>query len=99
MDDYNVYMFILVSCVMFRYKKREVQKVKNINEVERSFVPAGAETLKDYVEQSQSSGSGSGQPLLVRIPQLSPFSAVLCVVSRGSLTALQPMLNESNITL
>ena len=51
-----------------RYKKREVQKEKKINDVERvGFVPAGPETLKDYVEQSQSSGSGSGLPLLVSV--------------------------------
>ena len=43
-----------------------MQKEKIVNDPERmGFVPAGPETLKDYIEQSQSSGSGSGLPLLV----------------------------------
>ena len=42
-----------------------MEKSKKISE-EKGFVAAGQDTLNEYVESSQSSGSGSGLPLLVR---------------------------------
>ena len=53
--------------VFYRYKKREVRRAQYLEEAEHcdTYIPPG-ESLKDLIEQSQSSGSGSGLPLLVR---------------------------------
>ena len=47
----------------FRYKNRELRKEKNLDEVE-ACIPTG-ESIRELIDQSQSSGSGSGLPLLV----------------------------------
>lgn len=49
-----------------RYKRQEMRARYSMGlEQDETFIPAG-ESLKDLIEQSQSSGSGSGLPLLVR---------------------------------
>uniref|UniRef100_A0A8C5E2N3 Serine/threonine-protein kinase receptor n=1 Tax=Gouania willdenowi TaxID=441366 RepID=A0A8C5E2N3_GOUWI len=56
---------IIVFCY-FRYKRQESRPRYTIGlEQDETYIPPG-ESLKDLIEQSQSSGSGSGLPLLVR---------------------------------
>ncbi|KAK1800789.1 hypothetical protein P4O66_005972 [Electrophorus voltai] len=60
-----VLLLIIVFCY-FRYKRQELRPHYSIGlEQDETFIPPG-ESLKDLIEQSQSSGSGSGLPLLVR---------------------------------
>lgn len=48
-----------------RYKRQESRPRYSIGlEQDEPYIPPG-ESLKDLIEQSQSSGSGSGLPLLV----------------------------------
>lgn len=50
---------------MFRYKRQETRPRYSIGlEQDETYIPPG-ESLRDLIEQSQSSGSGSGLPLLV----------------------------------
>uniref|UniRef100_A0A4W4EWV3 Serine/threonine-protein kinase receptor n=1 Tax=Electrophorus electricus TaxID=8005 RepID=A0A4W4EWV3_ELEEL len=57
-------LLILVFC--FRYKRHIAAPHYSLGlEKDESFIPAG-ESLKDLIEQSHSSGSGSGLPLLVQ---------------------------------
>uniref|UniRef100_A0A8D3B9V4 receptor protein serine/threonine kinase n=1 Tax=Scophthalmus maximus TaxID=52904 RepID=A0A8D3B9V4_SCOMX len=50
----------------FRYKRQESRPRYSIGlEQDETYIPPG-ESLKDLIEQSQSSGSGSGLPLLVQ---------------------------------
>lgn len=52
--------------VYSRYKRQELRPRYTIGlEQDETYIPPG-ESLKDLIEQSQSSGSGSGLPLLVR---------------------------------
>uniref|UniRef100_A0A4W4F841 Serine/threonine-protein kinase receptor n=1 Tax=Electrophorus electricus TaxID=8005 RepID=A0A4W4F841_ELEEL len=54
----------LYACA--RYKRQELRPHYSIGlEQDETFIPPG-ESLKDLIEQSQSSGSGSGLPLLVQ---------------------------------
>uniref|UniRef100_A0A674EA80 receptor protein serine/threonine kinase n=2 Tax=Salmo TaxID=8028 RepID=A0A674EA80_SALTR len=56
---------IIVFCY-FRYKRQESRPHYSIGlEQDETYIPPG-ESLKDLIEQSQSSGSGSGLPLLVQ---------------------------------
>ncbi|XP_061757999.1 bone morphogenetic protein receptor type-1B isoform X2 [Nerophis ophidion] len=56
---------IIVFCY-FRYKRQVSRPRYTIGlEQDETFIPPG-ESLKDLIEQSQSSGSGSGLPLLVQ---------------------------------
>lgn len=56
---------ILIFCY-FRYKRQEARPRYSIGlEQDETYIPPG-ESLKDLIEQSQSSGSGSGLPLLVQ---------------------------------
>ncbi|KAM9744217.1 bone morphogenetic protein receptor type-1B isoform 1-T2 [Menidia menidia] len=56
---------IIVFCY-FRYKRQESRPRYSISlEQDETYIPPG-ESLKDLIEQSQSSGSGSGLPLLVQ---------------------------------
>ncbi|XP_017269269.1 bone morphogenetic protein receptor type-1B isoform X1 [Kryptolebias marmoratus] len=56
---------IIVFCY-FRYKRQESRPRYSIGlEQDETYIPPG-ESLKDLIEQSQSSGSGSGLPLLVQ---------------------------------
>lgn len=51
---------------MLRYKRQEARPRYSIGlEQDETYIPPG-ESLRDLIEQSQSSGSGSGLPLLVR---------------------------------
>lgn len=55
----------LPLCI-FRYKRQETRPRYSIGlEQDETYIPPG-ESLRDLIEQSQSSGSGSGLPLLVR---------------------------------
>ncbi|KAG7481503.1 hypothetical protein MATL_G00067390 [Megalops atlanticus] len=57
--------FIIIFCY-FRYKRQESRPRYSIGlEQDETYIPPG-ESLKDLIEQSQSSGSGSGLPLLVQ---------------------------------
>lgn len=50
---------------MLRYKRQEARPRYSIGlEQDETYIPPG-ESLRDLIEQSQSSGSGSGLPLLV----------------------------------
>lgn len=52
--------------MFYRYKRQESRPRYSIGlEQDETYIPPG-ESLKDLIEQSQSSGSGSGLPLLVR---------------------------------
>ncbi|XP_048037315.1 bone morphogenetic protein receptor, type IBb [Chanodichthys erythropterus] len=56
---------VIIFCY-YRYKRQETRARYSIGlEQDETFIPAG-ESLKDLIEQSQSSGSGSGLPLLVQ---------------------------------
>lgn len=56
---------VVFDCVL-RYKwQTERQRYHRDLEQDKAFIPAG-ESLKDLINQSQTSGSGSGLPLLVR---------------------------------
>ncbi|TNN80622.1 Bone morphogenetic protein receptor type-1B [Liparis tanakae] len=56
---------IIVFCY-FRYKRQESRPRYSIGlEQDETYIPPG-ESLRDLIEQSQSSGSGSGLPLLVQ---------------------------------
>ncbi|KAI5624461.1 bone morphogenetic protein receptor, type IBb isoform 1 precursor [Silurus asotus] len=60
-----ILIFIIVFCY-FRYKRQELQPRYTIGlEQDETYIPPG-ESLKDLIDQSQSSGSGSGLPLLVQ---------------------------------
>ncbi|XP_013769486.1 bone morphogenetic protein receptor type-1B [Pundamilia nyererei] len=56
---------IIIFCYV-RYKRQESRPRYSIGlEQDETYIPPG-ESLKDLIEQSQSSGSGSGLPLLVQ---------------------------------
>ncbi|XP_016316067.1 bone morphogenetic protein receptor type-1B-like [Sinocyclocheilus anshuiensis] len=58
-------IFIIIYCY-HRYNRQVTRARYSMGlEQDESFIPAG-ESLKDLIEQSQSSGSGSGLPLLVQ---------------------------------
>ncbi|XP_072288774.1 bone morphogenetic protein receptor type-1B isoform X1 [Eucyclogobius newberryi] len=65
----TVCCFILVGIIVFcyfRYKRQESRPRYSMGlEQDESYIPPG-ESLKALMEQSQSSGSGSGLPLLVQ---------------------------------
>ncbi|XP_043094196.1 bone morphogenetic protein receptor type-1B isoform X1 [Puntigrus tetrazona] len=57
--------FIIIFCY-FRYKRHELAPRYSLGlHPDETFIPPG-ESLRDLIEQSQSSGSGSGLPLLVQ---------------------------------
>ncbi|OPJ84663.1 hypothetical protein AV530_016008 [Patagioenas fasciata monilis] len=61
-------MIILFSCFCYKHYCKSMAKRHCYNrdlEQDEAFIPAG-ESLKDLIDQSQSSGSGSGLPLLVQ---------------------------------
>ncbi|XP_078578590.1 bone morphogenetic protein receptor type-1B-like isoform X1 [Branchiostoma floridae x Branchiostoma japonicum] len=60
-------LMLTIAFVYFRYKKRELgtRYDMEVGDHDETFIPPG-DTLKDLIEQSQSSGSGSGLPLLVQ---------------------------------
>ncbi|KAM6987180.1 bone morphogenetic protein receptor, type IBb isoform 2-T2 [Aplochiton taeniatus] len=60
-----ILIFIIVFCY-FRYKRQASRPRYSIGlEQDETYIPPG-ESLNDLIEQSQSSGSGSGLPLLVQ---------------------------------
>uniref|UniRef100_A0A8C6TYP3 Serine/threonine-protein kinase receptor n=2 Tax=Neogobius melanostomus TaxID=47308 RepID=A0A8C6TYP3_9GOBI len=65
----TVCCFILVGIIVFcyfRFKRQESRPRYSMGlEQDETFIPPG-ESIKDLIEQSQSSGSGSGLPLLVQ---------------------------------
>lgn len=72
--NYSTYFFGLfffkrvrwTALCFYRYKRQESRPRYSIGlEQDETYIPPG-ESLKDLIEQSQSSGSGSGLPLLVR---------------------------------
>lgn len=81
MAAYQVVVFCLI---VVRYKwQTERQRYHRDLEQDQAFIPAG-ESLKDLINQSQTSGSGSGLPLLVRknkcsLLYLTTLSARSCV--------------------
>ncbi|KAK2519941.1 Bmpr1b [Columba guinea] len=62
----SILLVLIIIFCYFRYKRQETRPRYSIGlEQDESFIPPG-ESLKDLIEQSQSSGSGSGLPLLVQ---------------------------------
>nr|XP_015195909.1 PREDICTED: bone morphogenetic protein receptor type-1B isoform X1 [Lepisosteus oculatus]XP_015195910.1 PREDICTED: bone morphogenetic protein receptor type-1B isoform X1 [Lepisosteus oculatus]XP_015195911.1 PREDICTED: bone morphogenetic protein receptor type-1B isoform X1 [Lepisosteus oculatus]XP_015195912.1 PREDICTED: bone morphogenetic protein receptor type-1B isoform X1 [Lepisosteus oculatus]XP_015195913.1 PREDICTED: bone morphogenetic protein receptor type-1B isoform X1 [Lepisosteus ocula len=62
----SIILVIVIILCYFRYKRQESRPRYSIGlEQDETYIPAG-ESLKDLIEQSQSSGSGSGLPLLVQ---------------------------------
>ncbi|XP_040052056.1 bone morphogenetic protein receptor type-1B [Gasterosteus aculeatus] len=60
-----ILVFIIVFCY-FRYRRQESRGRYSIGlKQDETYIPPG-ESLRDLIEQSQSSGSGSGLPLLVQ---------------------------------
>ncbi|KAK7506590.1 hypothetical protein BaRGS_00002065 [Batillaria attramentaria] len=61
-----IILIIFITFVFLRYRRRELHRQHLLEEAENeTFIGAG-DTLHDLIEQSQSSGSGSGLPLLVQ---------------------------------
>ncbi|ELU04731.1 hypothetical protein CAPTEDRAFT_111904 [Capitella teleta] len=62
-----IILIITITFVYLRYKRREVRRAQYLEEAEHcdSYIPSG-ESLKELIDRSQSSGSGSGLPLLVQ---------------------------------
>ena len=59
-----IYMLMILSCSYCRYRKREIERQEGLKDIEQEqFIPTD-ETLSEMLDQS--SGSGSGLPLLVR---------------------------------
>ncbi|ELK27111.1 Bone morphogenetic protein receptor type-1A [Myotis davidii] len=61
-------MIIFSSCFCYKHYCKSISSRRRYNrdlEQDEAFIPAG-ESLKDLIDQSQSSGSGSGLPLLVQ---------------------------------
>lgn len=66
--------------VRYKWQSERQQYHKNHKDLEQEvFIPAG-ESLKDLIHQSQSSGSGSGLPLLVGMQHRSRRTNILCVL-------------------
>ncbi|NXG52618.1 BMR1B protein, partial [Psilopogon haemacephalus] len=62
----SILLVLIIIFCYFRYKRQETRPRYSIGlEQDETYIPPG-ESLKDLIEQSQSSGSGSGLPLLVR---------------------------------
>ncbi|XP_023692423.1 bone morphogenetic protein receptor type-1B [Paramormyrops kingsleyae] len=62
----SIILVIIIVFCYFRYKRQESRPRYSIGlEQDETYIPSG-ESLKDLIEQSQSSGSGSGLPLLVQ---------------------------------
>ncbi|XP_052317043.1 bone morphogenetic protein receptor type-1B isoform X1 [Oncorhynchus keta] len=62
----SIILALIVIFCYFRYKRQESGPRYSIGlEQDESYIPPG-ESLRDLIEQSQSSGSGSGLPLLVQ---------------------------------
>ena len=55
----------ILLCLLCRYKKKEVKRQDLITKAPCVPYLGGNSTIKDMVDHSQSSGSGSGLPLLV----------------------------------
>lgn len=75
--------------VRYKWQSERQQYQKNHKDLEQEvFIPAG-ESLKDLIHQSQSSGSGSGLPLLVGMQHWSRRINILCVLQ----LAVQKMIS------
>ncbi|XP_047905414.1 bone morphogenetic protein receptor type-1B isoform X1 [Anser cygnoides] len=62
----SILLVLIIIFCYFRYKRQEARPRYSIGlEQDETYIPPG-ESLKDLIEQSQSSGSGSGLPLLVQ---------------------------------
>ncbi|XP_075607697.1 bone morphogenetic protein receptor type-1B isoform X1 [Balearica regulorum gibbericeps] len=62
----SILLVLIIIFCYFRYKRQETRPRYSIGlEQDETYIPPG-ESLKDLIEQSQSSGSGSGLPLLVQ---------------------------------
>uniref|UniRef100_W5KHX7 Serine/threonine-protein kinase receptor n=1 Tax=Astyanax mexicanus TaxID=7994 RepID=W5KHX7_ASTMX len=62
----SIVLLLLIIFCYFRYKRQELRPRYSMGlEQDETYIPPG-ESLKDLIEQSQSSGSGSGLPLLVQ---------------------------------
>uniref|UniRef100_A0A8C3RH26 receptor protein serine/threonine kinase n=1 Tax=Cyanoderma ruficeps TaxID=181631 RepID=A0A8C3RH26_9PASS len=62
----SILLVLIIIFFYFRYKRQETRPHYSIGlEQDETYIPPG-ESLKDLIEQSQSSGSGSGLPLLVQ---------------------------------
>ena len=62
--DLHANLFVIVFTA--RYRRRELHRKHLLAEAENETFISVGDTLQDLIEQSQSSGSGSGLPLLVR---------------------------------
>lgn len=62
-----VVLIVVVLIIYIRYRRREERRARYLREVEatESYLMQG-NSLRELIEQSQSSGSGSGLPLLVQ---------------------------------
>lgn len=60
--------FVIARLLHRRYRKHEERRLKNLeeNDMCESFLAQG-NSLRELIDQSLSSGSGSGLPLLVRV--------------------------------
>ncbi|KAG5207512.1 hypothetical protein JEQ12_017276 [Ovis aries] len=62
----SLLLVLIILFCYFRYKRQEARPRYSIGlEQDETYIPPG-ESLRDLIEQSQSSGSGSGLPLLVQ---------------------------------
>ena len=91
---------------IFRYKRQEARHRYSIGlEQDETYIPPG-ESLRDLIEQSQSSGSGSGLPLLVReehtlnVKEMSvtagcPFTETDRAVDKGKRSAVRHQISDA----
>ncbi|KAK6170012.1 hypothetical protein SNE40_018507 [Patella caerulea] len=61
-----IILIITVTFVYLRYRRRELERRQILEEAEHENFITNGETLSELIEQSHSSGSGSGLPLLVQ---------------------------------
>lgn len=61
-----IILFVMVVCVYVHYKRKEDKRQVSIIKAPCAPYLGGNSTIKDMVDHSQSSGSGSGLPLLVQ---------------------------------
>lgn len=82
MNDFLFYRFypcinfnlLLLALLISRYRRREERRLRYLKEMEacESYLMQG-NSLRELIEQSQTSGSGSGLPLLVSAHWFSAF--------------------------
>ena len=88
MDISNTTLTICAVVSAARYRRRELHRKHLLAEAENETFISVGDTLQDLIDQSQSSGSGSGLPLLVRLLH----SILLLIICNSDLVAFVVVL-------